>query len=616
MSHSTLHLCTPSSAGPKPRPWSDLASEIAALDAPTGWVELVGPDPTASPDVATACSALTARGFRVRLVIPRQAAARDLSALGTNLIAIVAVMQPSSWTFDGAHMAPRRLEWWIPLDQEGCAAAIHCATCAEVPAIVALQPPQTGGLPALSDLRASLDHLLGWAATHNIPIDSKRARGVPPLLPSPSQGSPVDLTANHARLLRDGLPFSGRNHGVRLGDANEDTLAPLGGREHAGHFLAAIGVPALDLPPHAGGPGRGHPDDLPAWSPSPGPRILVLNPPSHDKVGALSTLPALVGALRALGAPAELHSAWPARYNDGFDPAIGDAKVEAFAQEAAFYDTLPARAFDLVVAPGWTCAARVLPLLPTTTRLLVVDMHHLNGITAWQAAAPDFPSTRVTVHSAFPGYAQGLVSHGIPLKNVYFRPYPLDLDLFTPGPPPTTSTYWFSGGNQQRDMVTLQRALAHQDGPTVHWRSRHVMPQPAHERLVTFPTTDLLGFYQHLRDSRGVVLPLRHDPFGASGLTVLAMALAAHRPIVATCTPGTRDHLLAGAAGMLVPEARPLVLNASLRAVDTEEALEQWRTAAAKASRRLDVRQWAKEILWGPPPRRVRGGGQTPWRAW
>ena len=35
-----------------------------------------------------------------------------------------------------------------------------------------------------------------------------------------------------------------------------------------------------------------------------------------------------------MGASAELHSAWPARYYDGFDPAIGDAKVEAFAQES------------------------------------------------------------------------------------------------------------------------------------------------------------------------------------------------------------------------------------------------------------------------------------------
>ena len=292
VSHSTLHLCTPSPRAGLARGATSRLRSRRSMPQRAGlsWWAQTLQLPGRVDRVLGIDSAWVSRAFGDSTT---SRGTRPVST-GTNLIAIVAVVQLSSWTFDGARMAPRRLEWWIPLDQEGCAAATHCATCAEVPAIVALQPPQTGGLPALSDLRASLDYLLGWAATHGLPIDSNRARGVPPLLPSPSQGSPVDLTANHARLLRDGLPFSGRNHGVRLGDADEDTLAPLGGREHAGHFLAAIGVPALDLPPHAGGPGRGHPDDLPAWSPSPGQRILVLNPPSHDKVGALSTLPALV----------------------------------------------------------------------------------------------------------------------------------------------------------------------------------------------------------------------------------------------------------------------------------------------------------------------------------
>ena len=173
----------------------------------------------------------------------------------------------------------------------------------------------------------------------------------------------------------------------------------------------------------------------------------------------------------------------------------------------------------------------------------------LNGITAWQAAAPDFPSTRVTVHSAFPGYAQAYRTE--PSERL-LSPFPLDLDLFTGSSALPSPTGWQL---QSATGQTLQRALAHQDGPTA-LRSRHVIPRPAHERLVTFPTTDLLGFYHHLRDSRGSSSRSVMTPLEPRDLPYSRWPSPHTRPL---WPPAHREHatIFSPVPGMLVPEARP-----------------------------------------------------------
>ncbi len=187
---------------------------------------------------------------------------------------------------------------------------------------------------------------------------------------------------------------------------------------------------------------------------------------------------------------------------------------------------------------------------------------------------------------------------------MHWRPYPFDLAHFPTGPAPVAASHYFAGGNQLRDLATLRAAVTALDPlrRPVELLTRHPGPADLPARLLARGTAHLAEFYERLATSRAVLLPITHDPTRAAGLTVAAMALAAGRPVIASATAGTLDHLRHGVDSLLVPPRNPRALARALDRIDQDDALvERLARGAQTAANRLSTRTWAAEILDGPP---------------
>jgi glycosyltransferase involved in cell wall biosynthesis len=126
----------------------------------------------------------------------------------------------------------------------------------------------------------------------------------------------------------------------------------------------------------------------------------------------------------------------------------------------------------------------------------------------------------------------------------------------------------------------------------------------------------LRAFYYAVSHSRFVVVPVREDCHRAAGVTVVAMALMAGRPVVATGIAAIRDYVRDGAEGLLVPPGDPEALAAAITRLDTDPALlSSLAEGAGRAGKRLSTEQWAEEIVSGAhaygPVWTARG-----WRNW
>jgi pyruvate-formate lyase-activating enzyme len=467
--------------------------------------------------------------------------------------------------------------------------------------------------PPPAAVLAGLDALLPECARLGLPLELhgfESLRGVD--AEEPSRPPPV-LTASLLSLLRRGIRPASVQRGVRLRDPASvlaaDDAAARPAREELLSELAALGVVASD---------RAAPEARPGWQPKrTGARVVVLAPPGRDPIQNRSTLPALASTLAAHGADVVLGSP--------FQPGL--SAVACFRKHAA--DESPTRPdpmqalaeverlaelarAELVVVNDFTTALAVLEggALAADAQLVIGDYHMLTGIEGWlarYAPARDqasegrwWPDPRVHVHSCFAGYLHLYRNYGIPFAQIDFAEYTLDGAHFPLGPEPASCAHIHSGGNHLRDLATLLSALERTREGALHpidlYSQEPIDPRAPNLRFRG--RVKLLDFYDALARSRFGVVPLEPDPHRAAGVTVVAMAQMAGRPVIATDVPAVRDHVRDGVDGLLVPPRDPAALAEAITRLDGDADLLARLSAGAREARaRVSVERWARRLL-------------------
>jgi hypothetical protein len=290
--------------------------------------------------------------------------------------------------------------------------------------------------------------------------------------------------------------------------------------------------------------------------------------------------------------------------------------AHARRQGAKFVQDLDLSGKDLVVVPGFDNAMAVLDnaTLPEQARVVVVDFHMLSGISAWHerwiksGRSMDggwWPDERITVHTLYPRSVRAYWRAGIPLRQLSWRPYPVHTGHFPQGPKASDCDTVFSGGSHQRDFETLaaaMRILGRDSAPnTVVHTTLEVSPP-----LVNRGEVRLLHFYEAIANSRFVVLPMEPDNRRPAGISVMSMALAAGRPVIASATQSSVDHLRHGHNAILVPPKRPKALARAIARLCEDDALvDKLSAGASSATDHLSVQRWAEHLLDGAPAQSV-----------
>lgn len=458
-------------------------------------------------------------------------------------------------------------------------------------------------------------------------------------------------------LLRARVPLPSARGGVLATDGVSTAIAAAAptGRALAqlAFELAAGGSPVLDLPPCLGGPppGTGHahaasvkcdacsrcPLDprctgvprpvmeipevagevgpLRHWSAMPEePRVLVLCPVVSEMVYG-ATFFSLARALAAAGARVDVVSPWavhedvPAAFRERQpkDRPDGVSAVERFVAAG------PVERYDLIVAPDLETARSLLlgGGMAEATRLAVTDFHMLRGMDDWvsQWCAPGrrpeeggwWPSDRVVLYSAFPGYARLYTRYGIPMRQVVWQPYALDLPSFPVERAATEGVSIVSGGRHRRDLDTLLAAAAQlgdEGQPIDLFADGSLATVPPRVRFCgAVPTVE---FCAAVGRSRFMVVPVLDDPHKAAGITAMATAIVCGRPLVATDTAAARDYAIDGVNGLLVPAGDPRALAEAIERLDTDPVLLADLAAGARAAAvLLGTDTWADTLLGG-----------------
>lgn len=508
-------------------------------------------------------------------------------------------------------------------------------------------------------------HLLGFDATQAVEV-----------LPAPT---PAACDAALIDMVRNGIPLPSWRAGMRaLQEERRVPALPksVRGLRALGLEMACRGAPFVDLPlcfggaPQAPGARSGGTDvgfvkveaclqcpaeddcpglsrriqidgasegealrPLPTWFALPAsPRVVVLSSRGGDPLYYMSTLPALAAALRQQGARVDFVSPWQSRWRPDALPELGGggeggewmgtAEVADWLREHGLRDV------DLVITSDFPTARTVLAAssLNPASRVVVTDFHMLErmdlALAAWLAPGARaaeggwWPSPRLILESGFPGYWQLYSNYGVPAEQIAWRPYSLCAGHFPLGQDVQACTRVFSGGNHLRDLETLRQATT-------------LLPDSVHGVDLYAPGEAFAGnhhlrhrgqvhiseFLRALRESRFVILPLQEDPTRAAGITVLAMALLAGRPLVATSTAATRDYLQHEVDALLVPPGDAKALAAAVTRLDTEPGLLGVLAEGARVTgQRMSTESWAQQILSGRShgPRRTRTG----WRNW
>jgi hypothetical protein len=371
-----------------------------------------------------------------------------------------------------------------------------------------------------------------------------------------------------------------------------------------------------------------------------GQRVAVLWPAIDDRLLVASTLPALAAALTARGVVGELIGPWDLRWDPldltcprhvpwwrraaafvrrsitrepdpfaSYRPSDGrlghpflwhEPPDRAEAVEARWWGGLDLGGFDVVVAPGLPAGRRALhhPSRRPGTPVLVADFHMLQGIDAWTPADRAHPDVRVT--ACFPSFAALYARHG--LRDVAWRPYPVHLGHTRPSP--SVAEGLVAAGRNGRAFDALA-AAARSVGAGVVVLGDPALVAAAGAPLEPRGVVDLPTFVGTLRRADAVLVPLRHDPRHAAGITVVALALAAGKPVVASDTPAMRDHLRPGIDSLLVAEETPGAWADALRRVRDPSTRAHLAAGAAEAGNRLSVEAWADALVspTAPTPR-------------
>ncbi len=636
-----------------PRPVAEIMAQLARLQqhGPGRFLDLSGPEPTAHPELDRIVRAAVAAGFGVRIDTGAELGTERLSALANAGCSIVRCRRYAE--DDDAHDAI--------VGRPGAGAGLR-ATLAAIDATAGLKPEVT--TPTIAPALPHLAALSAAAGARGLPLQltapprgvaagdrpdpsalqealtlARRAAeaagtalswagltGPPPCQPRASE--PPEATPAALDALLAGVPQPDLAAGVRVGGADPDGLTALLRRgadpRDALLWLAALRAPVVDLPATWGGAAppdaplpAGFADvledegldaalpQLPVEVPAPGRRVALLTPAVSDGLLFRLTLPALARALAAAGADVAHIHPWgeapvPA---DGEPPQVD---VGTLTRRAA------AHAPDLVIVPSWAYLDAGLAAAGPGARVAVFDGHLLHGAPEALPADP-----RWVCHAVFPGYAHLYLRRGAPPGRLAWRPYPVARATLPEPVPVERADTIFCGGNQRRDGATLVGAASRlpPGRPLALW-THHPPPPGLPPRLVWHGGAGLRRFVEALAAARFAVVPVRYDPDAAAGLTVVALAHALGRPVVASAIPGMLDHVRHGVDGLLVPVGDARALAAAIRRLDADDALLTTLAEGARASgAAADVGPWATELLCGVRrPRAV--GAPGAWRSW
>lgn len=660
--------------GAEALPWSAL---VAQLQRVPGWadeVSIVGRDPTQSPHLLQLLDDLAARGVRSRLVTDGLALGQvsrvvTLRQRGLGAVALLlcgadavehdrVVGRPGAWAAAlralslARDQLPTEIAWSpaTPREAFGPLAALAATHGVGVRLYLSLDAKsQSLAAPDPAE-EARID--AAWQVTSACGVVLHVVGGGPAIGADPCEPPVAD--ASLVRLARDGVVPRTARGGTRSAGASEPPGDTLDLQARA--LLRGMGAPLLDRRVDEGGVARSATSAAPFLQALPaGSRVEVLHPGLEDRVSLEYTLPALVRALRARGMDARLHTILnpdvrpaallPMSAPQALARVLGDAarvflhdlprgdvdairtrlglstraEREGDARSSALWDTLDLSTARLVIVPDYAVARRVLKLpgLPTDARILVTDFHMLQGVDEGMADGA-WPSERVYVHAAFPRYSFLYDAKRVPLERVFWRPYPLALEHFAGALPPEDCATLFCGGRHLRDASTLMEAARLLTGRV---RPIEVIadPHPALHAvgpLKILPTCNLPQFVRAMARSRFLVLPLDADPTRAAGITVLSMAQALGRPVVATLTAATADHVIDGVDGLLVRPGDPAALASAIARLDGDVDLLRTLSAGARAAAsRLGVERWADEIVGGATLPSAPGPDGA-WRAW
>ncbi len=579
----------------------EVLDDLAHLDVEAaGWVRLVGAG--GSPHLRAVADAVTARG--ASCVWVGRASELDAGTLPASIPAIEIPLHGAAARHDA--LVGRPGDWLAAIR------LLHGDTGRRIRVVA------TAGFRRLTGLLDQLPHLRDHAEALVLRPDDED--------PAPSRhlASFLDrvvaaLRGSQTSLVLEGLhvPPDPRPGPVRPRDPHTVTARVQGGwlpgllggvvpptDRHAAALDGALGI---------GPPVKGtHP-------PVTG-RVVVLAPFHADLLVSTSTLPALTAALRARGVDATLESVWDPPWNlygpDPFGsgealPPLASARTHhrhgqrmAAAQRlgTSFLAHADVRGADAVIVPDAATARAVADRLPAGARLHVLDLHLLEHADALAALLAGPRGADVTVHSAFPGYAPLFRERGVPLERVVWRPWPVHLADLPSGaelPPPSTATWAATAGNHARQLGLLVdavggRSLRHP--LRVHTADATPLPPPF-ELAGQVPLGDLADTLAGARYVALPVLPMAHR---AAGVTILALARAMGRPVVAASSWGTLDALLHGVDSVLLPHDEPDLWADVLTRLDADDALVDGLGAGARATRtHATPDAWAEGMVAG-----------------
>ena len=179
---------------------------------------------------------------------------------------------------------------------------------------------------------------------------------------------------------------------------------------------------------------------------------------------------------------------------------------------------------------------------------------------------------------------------GVSSDRISFAPFPAPDDLLSWEP--TDGDYVYSAGIAHRDWETLLAAVRTTEWPAVlagRWDPQHVKAVPA--RIQHLPLPDPHQGRLLMRDA-GVVALSMYETDLPSGPLVLLDALALGKPVVVTDVAGSRDYVIDGVTGLLVPPGDKGAFADALARLRASPSLRERLGTAA--------RQWAREADGAP----------------
>lgn len=482
--------------------------------------------------------------------------------------------------------------------------------------------------------------------------------GDPRLLHVPADSDPIHLDPLTAAMRKSGIVGPPLTAGLLAPPARwwsrESARRSATGAEIAA-AAAADHLPFVDLPPCLGGASRGaRPRDrvaactpctadcpgppidlkatfagavgpLPPWAPiPPGARIVVVNGPQPDPWVAMSTLPALVHALRARGADVTLHSAWSAPFDPAALEPVQRATVlgrvrrairrpptvaepnpltpggDAWRQAERRLEELSLGGADVVITAGLGVLARLAdnPTWPAQARAIVLDTDGLGGL----GTLPP----RWELHSPDPGYHPLHRLAGLPTRQIHWRPLPLHLPHLPVGPP--GGDHVFLAADAALDPDQLAGGLAH-GHRVLAWGE-------AVAGCERFATDTLSELYDAVRRARFLWLPWAPVRHRAPPSRWISLALAAGTPVLASAVPASVSGLRHQSDSLLTLPGQRQSTAGAFQTLWSDSALQARLSAGAVQRRsRLSVQRWADELLDGAPSHRIHPlmGSRGPW---